>query len=120
MSFSAEFLLAKSPDELDLVLGEVLLADGFGAKDPSDSEKRAAARRWFQANLAGFRALICGNTAVKLALSSDNRDRNSLLSALIDVLGSQYGMTVPVTALSAQIVHYGVDKLCPSLGSATE
>jgi hypothetical protein len=97
------------------VIGEALLAEGFGAKDPSDSDRRAAARRWFRANLSEFKALICGNQAVAAAFTPTNRDRNALLSALVDVLGSQYGMTVPVTALSAQIVHYGLDKLCPSL-----
>lgn len=119
MSFLSQDYLAKSPDELDLLIGGALLAEGFGAKDPSDSDRRVAARRWFQANLSEFRALICGNQAVAAAFTPSGRDRNALLSALVDVLGSQYGMTVPVTALSAQIIHYGVDKLCPSLEQST-
>ncbi|MEV5433187.1 hypothetical protein [Streptomyces sp. NPDC052701] len=119
MSYSNQDYLAKSSDELDLVIGGALLAEGFGGKDPSDSDRRVAARRWFQANLSQFRELICGNQTIAAAFASSGRDRNALLTALVDVLGSQYGMTVPVTALSAQIIHYGVDKLCPSLERST-
>ncbi|MER7623831.1 hypothetical protein [Streptomyces sp. NPDC126503] len=110
----------KTPDELDLIIGAALLADDFGAKDYSESEKRAAARRWFRANLAEFRSLVCGNEAVNRAFSSKNKDRNTLLSALADVLASRYGMQVPVAALSAQLLHFGLEKLCPSLAAIAE
>ncbi|MFF3863377.1 hypothetical protein [Streptomyces sp. NPDC002209] len=38
-------------DWAELVIGEVLLADDFGSKEPSENEKRAVARRWFDSNL---------------------------------------------------------------------
>jgi hypothetical protein len=36
-----------SHQELDLLLGEALYADDFGAKDPSPAEKRRQAENWF-------------------------------------------------------------------------
>ncbi|MET7367600.1 hypothetical protein ABZS61_17430 [Streptomyces sp. NPDC005566] len=101
-----------SKDDLELIFGEALLADEFGAKDQSDGEKRAAARRWFQAQLSGLRTLVCQNPSIAGYLGPEAKDRNALLSVLIDILGSQYGQTVPVAALSAQVLHYGIDKLC--------
>jgi len=44
----------------------------------------------------------------------EKKDRNATLGALVEILGSHYGMTVPVAALSVMIMHYGVDKLCPA------
>jgi len=111
----AELMLAKSPEEIEVLIGEALLADDFGAKDASDAERRAVARRWFEANLGAFRMLVCGSAALRAVFGAGKKDRNALLGALADVLGSQYGMTVPVTALSAMIIHYGLDKLCPTL-----
>ena len=108
-------MLAKSPAEIEILIGEALLADDFGAKDASEAEKRAVARRWFEANLDTFRALVCGSAALRAVFGSKKKDRNALLGALADVLGSQYGLTIPVTALSAMIIHYGVDKLCSAL-----
>ncbi|MEU5069179.1 hypothetical protein AB0G95_34630 [Streptomyces virginiae] len=109
-------VLSLSQDELELIIGAALLADEFGAKDQSDGERRAAARRWFLAQLSSLRALVCQHPAIVEHLGPEAKDRNAVLSVLIDILGSRYGQTVPVAALSAQLLHYGIDKLCPCPG----
>lgn len=63
-------LLDAPDDELDLLLGEALVADEFGAKDLSDTEKRAAGRRWFDAHLAEFRQAICVDSPLRAKLFS--------------------------------------------------
>lgn len=109
-------ILALPLDEIEIVLGEALLGDEFGAKDASDAEKRRIARRWFEENLASFREHVCGSGLVKEALTGPGKkDRNAILGALVDILGSHYGMTVPVAALSVMIMHYGLDRLCPAI-----
>jgi hypothetical protein len=111
-------ILAKSIDEIEVIVGEALLADDFGTKDASEAEKRQVARRWFENNLAAFRAHVCGSEVVKQGIAGPaKKDRNALLGALVDVLGSHYGTTVPVAALSVMIIHYGIDRLCPALGT---
>jgi hypothetical protein len=100
-------------DEIEVMIGEALLADGFGAKDANDAEKRLVARRWFQANMEAFRAAVCASGSV---VASVNKDRNALLGALVDVLGNRFGVTVPVAALAVMIMHYGVDRLCAAAG----
>ncbi|MEU6749381.1 hypothetical protein ABZ914_24425 [Spirillospora sp. NPDC046719] len=100
-------------DEIEVLIGEALLADAFGAKDANNAEKRLVARRWFQANMEAFRAAVCGSGAV---VASADKDRNALLGALVDVLASRFGVTVPVAALSVMIMHYGVDRLCAAPG----
>ncbi|MVZ99276.1 hypothetical protein F8568_002510 [Actinomadura sp. LD22] len=100
-------------NEVEVMIGEALLADGFGAKDANDAEKRLVARRWFQANMEAFRAAVCGSGSV---VAGANKDRNALLGALVDVLGSRFGVTVPVAAVSVMIMHYGVDRLCAAPG----
>lgn len=108
-------LLAMSPAEIEIIVGEALLADEFGAKDAGDAEKRKVARRWFENNLPSFRERVCGAELVSEVLRGPNKkDRNALFGALVDVLGAHYGVTVPVAALSVMIMHYGVDRLCPS------
>ncbi|MFF3863288.1 hypothetical protein [Streptomyces sp. NPDC002209] len=108
-------------DEAELVIGEALLADDFGSKEPSENEKRAVARRWFDSNLPKLRNLICGSAAVRAAaLGPGKKDRNALIAALVDVLGTSMGLVVPVTALSIMIMHYGLDRLCPKFADAGE
>ena len=114
-------VFAMSADQIEVMIGEALLADEFGSKDVSDSEKRSIARQWFASNLDRFRDLVCGSDAVRdSVLAPEKKDRNTLLGALIDVLDAQFGVTVPVAALSVMIAYWGVDKLCPDLTSGEE
>jgi hypothetical protein len=107
-------LLDAPDDELDLLLGEALVADEFGAKDLSDTEKRAAGRRWFDAHLAEFRHAICVESPLRAKLfSAEKMERTALFAAVVDTLGTgALGLPVPVAVLSARLIKYGLDKLC--------
>ena len=107
-----KWLLDKSTDELDLMLGEALTADDFGAKDLSDIEKQATARRWFTLHLKDFQHALCISPIRTKIFSAKQVDRNALFAAVIDTLGKLAGLSVPVAVLSARIIHYGLDQLC--------
>jgi len=47
-------ILAKPLDEIEVMIGEALLGDEFGAKESSEAEKPRVARRWPD-NLAALR-----------------------------------------------------------------
>jgi hypothetical protein len=115
---SPDAILATPLAQLEIIIGDALLAEEFGSKEHSDAEKRSVARRWFENNLDAFRRQVCGSsTVVQAAIGPAKKDRNALLGALVDVLGTLYGATVPVAALAAMIVHYGVDRLCSGLAA---
>ncbi|MBI4277569.1 MAG: hypothetical protein HY660_03850 [Armatimonadetes bacterium] len=107
-------LLAKSADDLDLEIGRTLLADQLGSKDVTDSEAKAAARRWLAANLDGFRRAVCTNAVVRGQLMAQtSKTRNELFAAVLDaLLKVGGGGIVPVATLSARLIHYGLDRLC--------
>jgi hypothetical protein len=109
-------VLDLSQDEIDALIGDALLADEFGAKPASAAEKRQAARLWFQSNLGKIRTAVCPNLFVKsFLLGKDNKTRNELLAAVVDALLKLGGWgVVPVAVLSARIINYGLDQLCPS------
>jgi hypothetical protein len=105
--------LEMSPHELDLDIGSSLLEDTFGAKDATDAEKRAAAADWFHANLGRFRNGVCGNQLIRKDLFGDDKqDRNVLFGTVIDTLAKLGGFPVPVAAIAAKLIHYGLDQLC--------
>ena len=106
------WLLDKSPDELDLIMGEALVADEFGAKDLSDVEKRATAKRWFGAHITDFQQAICVSSFRTKIFAAKQADRNTLFAAVLDALGKLAGIPVPVAVLTARLIHYGLDRLC--------
>jgi hypothetical protein len=105
-------LLSKSTGELEIMLGEALVADEFGAKDLTKAEKQATARRWFALHLGEFRQAVCTSQIRTKIFSSAKSNRNALFAAVVDALGSVAGLPVPVAVLSARIIHYGLDQLC--------
>lgn len=107
-------LLSMSLDELDLEIGDNLLKGGFGMKPATDAEKRETARRWFEFHLERIRTTVCSNKIVSnCLLGKENKTRNELLAAVVDVLLKLGGWgTVPVAVISARIINYGLDKLC--------
>jgi len=107
-------LLGLTASELELMLGDALVADEFGAKDLSAAERRAAARRWFNAHLQDFREAICVSSPLRtMIFSADKVDRNTLFAAVIDAVGTTVlGTHVPIAVLSARLIQYGLDTLC--------
>ena len=116
-----ELALLDAPEnELDLLLGEALVADEFGAKDLSEAEKQAVAQRWFNAHLADFRHAICESQLRGKIFGSEKMERTTLFAAVIDTLGTgAFGMPVPVAVLAARLIKYGLDRLCAE-GSAEQ
>lgn len=105
--------LRMTPQDLDLAIGASLLEDAFGAKPTTDAEKRSAAMEWFTANLERFRRGVCGNQTIrKVLFGTDKQDRNVLFGTLIDTLSRLGGFPVPVAAIAAKLIHYGLDRLC--------
>jgi hypothetical protein len=105
-------LLDRSADEIDLILGEELVADEFGAKDLTDVEKQATGRRWFASHLGEFRQALCGSSIRTKVFAPAKSDRNALFAAVVDTLAKAAGWPVPVAVLSAKLIHYGLDQLC--------
>src|SRR3972149_2262987 len=99
-------VLQMSTDELDLIIGETLLAKEFGSKPASNAEKRAMARRWFEGNLDRFRNAVCPNALVRAyLLGAQNRTRSELLAAVADALLKLGGWgVIPVVVLSARLM----------------
>ncbi len=105
--------LRMAPQDLELAIGASLLEDTFGAKPATDVEKRSAAAQWFVANLGRFRQGVCGNQLIRNDLfGKDTQDRNVLFGTVIDTLAKLGGFPVPVAAIAAKLIHYGLDQLC--------
>lgn len=105
--------LQMSPHDLDLDIGGSLLQDTFGAKPATDAEKRSAAVEWFEANLGRFRKGVCGNQVIRSDLfGKDKQERNVLFGTVVDTLAKLGGFPVPVAAIAAKLIHYGLDQLC--------
>ncbi|WP_157661003.1 hypothetical protein [Burkholderia ubonensis] len=102
-----------SDDEIDLIIGEAILSQTFGAKPQSDNEKRALAREWFVAHLPVFANAICdGNGPIQRIVGAEQKDRNLLIGEILDAVLKSIGVPVPVGALTVKIIHFGVDRLC--------
>jgi hypothetical protein len=102
-------------DELLLVIGQSLLSDTLSERPADNRDVRQSARRWFDQQTLKLKALICDNPGICSQLSRDKNDRNVLFGILFDALaGTLWG--VPVGALTAQILIFGIAKLCPELG----
>jgi len=102
-----------SDNEIDLIIGEAILSQTFGAKPQSDDEKRALARNWFVAHLPVFANAICDrNGPVQKLAGAEQKDRNLLIGEILDVVLKSIGVPVPVGALTVKIVHFGIDRLC--------
>ena len=113
-------LLDVPENELDLLIGEALVAEEFGAKELSEAEKRATARRWFDLHLAEFQHAICVESSLRTKLfAPESMDRNTLFAGVADAVSTvALGVPVPVALLSARLVKYGLDKLCADTPSA--
>jgi hypothetical protein len=57
-------------EQIEIMIGEALLADDFGSKPAGDAEKRAVARRRFETNLTAFQRSVCGSALVRETGSS--------------------------------------------------
>ena len=104
----------KSIDELDQLIGQYLLADDLGFKSFTQKEFRETAQRWFAMRLGEIRKLVCTNPKVqKLLTSKSKQDRNELFCAVVDALLTFAGCDhIPIAALAARLLHYGIDSLC--------
>jgi hypothetical protein len=98
--------------QLDVMLGEALTAGEFGSRDLTDIEKQSAARRWLSANLDRIRDAVCGSRVRTVLFGAETEKRNLLFAAVADALGTLRGLPVPVSVLSARLIHYGLDGIC--------
>jgi hypothetical protein len=101
-------------DDLLFVIGESLLRDTLSERPSDRRSVLQTAQRWFTGNLGTFKKMICENSHVCAQLSSDKNDRNVLFGIVFDCLAGTV-WDVPVGALTAQILVYGLPKLCPNL-----
>ena len=112
-----EECLAKSIDQLDLEIGRSILAEELGSKEASDREARSTAHRWLLTNIDRFRSSICSSPIVCEQLMGKNtKSRNELFAAVMDALLQIGGLgPVPVASLTARLLHYGLENLCPNI-----
>jgi len=101
-----------SETELDALVGDALYAEDFGAKAPTDAEKIRRARRWFASQMIEFRQVVCTHHIVERYLEKKDSAERELFDAVVTALASLSGMPVPVSAVAAKIVRYGVSNLC--------
>jgi hypothetical protein len=115
-------LLDLDPDTLDIMLGRAVLAGELKSAPPGDEESRSAGRAWFERNLAELRKAVCTSVHVRrLAFGPDKVERNMLFAAIVDTLATIGKFPVPLAVVSAQIMHYGLGKLCANLsGTAVD
>jgi hypothetical protein len=121
MQADHDALLKLSEQELDLRLGDALLADSFGAKDLTDEDKRRRAENWFAAKKAEFQRTVCSNSFVQGYVQKKDAVERELFDAVLSALTSMVGVPVPFSVLAAKIVRYGVTNLCavePPAGAA--
>lgn len=45
-------------------------------------------------------------------VGKDKKERNLLIAEALDVVLNGLGVPVPVAALTAKLLHYGVDRMC--------
>jgi hypothetical protein len=107
-------LLDVPSSELDLIIGEAVVAGEFGAKDLTDAEKQSTARAWLEVHRKEFRRAICVDSPVRAHVSTaESMDRTTLFAGVMDAVATvTLGIPVPVAVLSARLVKYGLDKLC--------
>lgn len=105
-------LLALTEQELDLQLGDALYADDFGAKDPTDADKRRRATTWFAAQKASLQQAVCSQPVVQRYVQKEDAIERELFDAVLSAIASMAGVPVPVGVLAAKIVRYGVSNLC--------
>ena len=113
MTDDAYQLTSLPETELDRLLGEALYANDFGAKPPTEAEKVRRAQRWFASQMGEFRRVICGHPIVDRYLQQKDSVERELFDAVATALASLTGVPVPISALAAKIVRFGVSNLCP-------
>jgi hypothetical protein len=107
--------LDMNEEELLFIIGESLLQDTLSERTPDRRSVAQTARRWFAGNIDRLKKMICENAQVCAQFNSDQNDRNVLFGIIFDCLaGTVWG--VPVGALTAQVLVYGLPRLCPNLG----
>ena len=105
--------LQLTPNELERKVGELLLAGELGGKPTRDADKIAAARRWFKTNTEAFAQAVCGNTLItQTLLGADKKERNAIFVAVFDAIARLQGLPIPVAAIAAMILNYGIKRLC--------
>jgi hypothetical protein len=116
MNSSEPDYAAMPEDEIDLIVGTALLRDTLGSKPLSDAEKRTIGKNWFRANLDVLARVICQERGVTNVIVGPEREaRNVLFGSIIDAVMTGLGPSwspVPIGALAAQVLHYGISQLC--------
>ncbi|RJL35817.1 hypothetical protein [Bailinhaonella thermotolerans] len=114
-------LLDLDSDTLYILIGRAVLAAELKSTEPEDEESRATGRAWFERNLATFRKAVCSSVRIRRQVLAPGKvERNMLFAGLVDALAAAGGFPVPVTVIAAQIVHFGVGRLCPNLSGAAD
>jgi len=112
MAHDGSDLLTLSDADLDLRLGEALYADDFGAKAPTDADKRRRAEHWFDAQRTRLQQAVCTHPFVKNYVSSKDAVERELFDAVLAAVAAMAGLPVPGGVLAAKIVRYGITNLC--------
>ena len=107
-------LLDVPSSELELIIGEAVVAGEFGAKDLTDADKQSAGRAWLERHRKELRRAICVDSPLRNnVFAAESMDRTTLFAGVIDAVGTvTLGIPVPAAVLSARLVQYGLDKLC--------
>lgn len=101
-------------DVLEEAVGRYLMQGELGMRRPDAATLRRAARRWFASLREELAENICGNESLrKVWFGPRQKDRNFLMMAIGDAVAAIHGIPVPVGALAAMVLHYGIDSLCP-------
>lgn len=98
--------------ELDLLLGDAAIKEGFGSKSASDAEKVALGRSRFLAYLPELRKQLCDNETLKKLVGTEQEERNEIILGIAALLAH---MTPVPLILAARVVHYGYSQLCPNI-----
>ena len=112
-------LLDLDSEALYTLIGRAVLASELKSAEPGDEESRSTGRAWFEQNLDTFRRAVCTSVRIRQQVFAPGKvERNMLFATVVDALAAIGGFPVPVMVISAQIVHFGLGRLCPNLSGA--
>jgi hypothetical protein len=101
-------------NQLEILLGEHLLASGLGSKPVTGEMKRRAGRNWFERNLHNLRAAICQKDSLVMSMfAREKKDRNMLFARICDLVAASFHL-FPAAVIAGMVLHYGIDQLCTS------
>lgn len=115
--------LEMGEQELLSSIGRILLADTLSQRPADERDIRLAARRWFDQQLGGLRKIICENPDFRAQLGPGQNDRNTLFGIVFDILSGPLlgrSLDIPVGALTAQVLVYGIPKLCSDVAGCDD